>query len=115
MQLVNFKDDRGSAVVEFIGFGLLLQILLLTGALQIAEVQKQQIAAEAIARHSLRSYVISGVSIESTAQQVARDFGIAQLPSVQLVCRPDCETPGALAQLRVVVGKAVAQSAMRVE
>ena len=115
MQLENFKSDKGSAVLEFVGFGLLFQITILAAALQVAEIQLDQIAAESIARHSLRSFILAAVPIEATAQQVATDFGISKIPNLQLSCEPDCETAGSLANLRVLVGKAVAQSTMRVE
>lgn len=115
MQLERFSDERGSAVLEFVGFGLVLQLLILFAALQITEVQKHQLAAEAIARHALRSLIISDVAVDATANQVATDFGITQAPKLFLACNPDCQTAGALAQLKVVVGKAVAQAAMRVE
>jgi len=115
MRLAKFNDENGSAVLEFVGFGLLFQISILIAALQVAEVQKLQIASESIARHSLRSFILGQVSVESTAQQVAQDFGITQTPVLQLSCNPDCESSGSIANLRVILGKAVAQSTMRIE
>lgn len=108
-------DESGSAVLEFVGFGLLLQIPLLMMAVNFAEVQAAQFAAEAIARHSLRSFVLTGASVAETAEEIIADFRLSTKPTLQLSCRPigDCTNPGDIVTLRVQLSKAEAQSVMR--
>lgn len=107
-------SDSGSAVLEFVGFGLLLQIPLLIIAMSLAEVQQEQFAAEAIARHSLRSFVLAGTPPSETAAEVVTDFRLKAAPILQLSCRPigDCEASGAIITLKVQLGRAQAQSIM---
>ena len=56
MRSVNFKGETGSAVIELIGFGLLLQIPLVMLATNLLLLQHDQLAAEAITRDVLRSF-----------------------------------------------------------
>lgn len=110
-----FADESGSAVLEFVGFGLLLQVPLLMMAVNFAEVQAAQFAAEAIARHSLRSYVLTGASVTETADEIISDFRLSTKPTLQLSCHPigDCNNPGDIVTLRVQLANAKAQSVMR--
>ena len=109
------SKDSGSAILEFVGFGLLVQIPLLMMAVNFAEVQQAQFAAEAIARHSLRSFVLMGTPVSEAAAEIVADFKLTTQPSLQMSCRPagDCESPDSIITLRVVLGKAQAQSVMR--
>ena len=109
------SDEGGSAVLEFVGFGLLLQITLLTIAVDLAAVQQSQFAAEAVARHSLRSYILAGTPVELTASEIMRDFLITSEPTLQMSCLPvgECEASGSIVTLKVIVGRAEAQSSMR--
>jgi hypothetical protein len=118
--LINFfsqkwHNDSGSAILEFVGFGLILQVPLLMMAVNFAEVQQTQFAAEAIARHSLRSFVLLGTPVSEAAAEIIADFRLTTQPSLQMSCRPvgDCESPGSTITLRVLLGKAQAQSVMR--
>jgi len=52
---VRIKDERGSSMIDFLGFGLLLQVPVLLLATQLATIHANQLAADSIARHSLRS------------------------------------------------------------
>ncbi|MEY3889415.1 MAG: hypothetical protein RLZZ90_673 [Actinomycetota bacterium] len=108
-------NDAGSAILEFVGFGLLLQVPLLMMAVNFAEVQQTQFAAEAIARHSLRSFVLMGTPVSEAAAEIITDFRLTTQPSLQMSCRPvgDCEIPGSTITLKVLLGKAQAQSVMR--
>ena len=47
--------DAGSALVEFLVFGLVLQVGILTFFLDLSNQQAGQLAAESIARHGLRA------------------------------------------------------------
>jgi hypothetical protein len=109
------SSDAGSALLEFVGFGLLLQIPLLMMAVSFAEVQQTQFAAEAIARHSLRSFLLIGTPVSEAAAEIVADFQLRTEPRLLLTCRPtgDCEVPGTLLTLEVFLGKAHAVSVMR--
>lgn len=105
-------DDRGSMLIDFLGFGVLLQLPVLLLATQFTSIQSQQLAADSIARHSLRSFVLQGVAIETTAQEIARDFRLDSEPIVDLICNPDCNSPQSVLRLTVVLGDIRAASVM---
>lgn len=103
-------DDRGSVVLEFLAFGLLLQVSVLMWLINISNLQGQQIAAESVARHSLRAFVLSGTQPQLTGQQILNDFGIKLQPQLSFTCEPDCDSPGSILRLQVGVGAAKAQA-----
>lgn len=107
---LRFVDDRGSAVLEFLAFGLLLQVSVLMWLINISSIQGQQIAAESVARHSLRAFVLSGTQPQITGQQIVNDFGIKVQPELNFTCEPDCDSPGSVLRLQVSVGAGKAQS-----
>ena len=109
------RNDAGSAVVEFIGFGLLLQVPLLIVAVSLSQVQLYQFAAEAVARHSIRSYVLVGTPVALTAQEILADFGVTELPTLQISCSPspDCDAADQIVTLQVKLGQVKAESVMR--
>jgi hypothetical protein len=89
---VKFKGEQGSAVVEFIGFGLLFQIPLMLFAIGLVALQHDQLAAEAITRDSLRSYVLLNREPSESALRLAADYRLT--PSrikLTVSCKPkDC-------------------------
>lgn len=103
-------DESGSAIIEFLVFGVLLQVGLLTLFLQIVNLQTNQLVAESIARHSLRSFVIYDEEINQTALQIAKDFRVSYVPEVEIFCDPNCSDEGSLLRLNVTVGSAQASS-----
>ena len=107
---MKFNDDAGSAVIDFVLYGVVFQISLLMFGLQAFQTQSDQLAAESIARHALRSYSLAGIDPNETAAQVLADFGITKSVKVQLLCDPDCESEGSLLELTAVVGSATAVS-----
>jgi hypothetical protein len=109
---VRISDERGSSLIDFLGFGLLLQIPVLMLATQLATVNINQLAADSIARHSLRSFVLQGASVDLTAQHISEDFHLKNNPVVQWDCQPDCINPGSILRLKVNVGGARANSVM---
>lgn len=109
---MNFSDDRGSAIIDFLGYGLILQIPILLFAVQLNNLQSNQLVAESIARHSLRSYVLQGIAPQATANQVIRDFAAAGNANTDLSCDPDCLSDGSLIRLRVSFQNATATSVM---
>ena len=76
MPSVNFSDEEGSAVVDFIGFGLLLQLPLVMFANHLVVAQHDQLTAEAITRDSLRSHVLLGKDPLETALELADAYGV---------------------------------------
>ena len=113
---VNFSnflgEDRGSALFDFLIFGIVLQVGLLTAGLQILNLQSSQLVAESIARHSLRSFVITGTNPEDTAKQLLQEYEITSVPSVQFSCSPNCDDVGAVVSIVVSIGSAKASATM---
>lgn len=106
MSWTNFlKRDSGNALIEFVLYGLVLQVLVLTFGVQVMSTQAQQLAAESAARHALRSYVLSGVDPAISAIAIVKDFGLVSKVEVQLTCNPDCESQGSILNLKVQVGE----------
>ena len=103
-------DEDGSAVLEFLGFGLLLQVAVLVGLASLTNLQSQQLAAESISRHALRTYVLFGTDPEVTANQLVGDFGLEVRPVLKLTCNPDCQTIGSVLRLRVSIGDSRAEA-----
>jgi hypothetical protein len=122
LQLVKLNTDirseQGSAIIDLIGFGVLLQIPILMFATVAIQTQQQSFAVEAIARHALRAHVL-WPDRESTAQVVAElagDFGIAlQRLEWNLRCKPDpsCQGAKTTAEIEVRLGDLVAYSSAR--
>lgn len=109
---MRIKDERGSAVIEFLGFGLFLQIPVLLLAIQLSAIQATQLAADSIARHSLRAFVLQEADISKTALQVAQDLRLTSKPSVTLKCDPDCYSDESLLRLVVKLDSIEASSVM---
>lgn len=103
---VDFGSDEGSALIDLVGFGLLLQIPILLFAISALEAQRQGIALESIARHGLRAFVL-GSNFDSTSQvvrQLVTDFELEGLDvSWDIECSPDpsCDSPGTLVRIEV--------------
>lgn len=105
-----YADETGSAIIEFLVFGVLLQVGILTLFLQISSLQTNQLVAESIARHGLRSFVLFDLDPKQTAMQISQDFKAGIYPEVQLLCQPNCFDDGSLLRLNVKVGSAEASS-----
>ena len=105
----DLKSDRGSAIVDFIGFGLLLQIPVLLFATFALSTQHQQFALEAIARHGIRAHVLVPDKSSTTRviREIALDFGLKEQDLVwSLSCNPDpkCLAPGSIVRLEIKLG-----------
>ena len=107
---MRFSDERGSALVEFVGFGLLVQALLLAAVIQLNASLQDKIMAESIARHSLRSFVLTGSDVQTSAHEILTSFESKAQPVIQFSCQPDCQTSPAHLQLIVQIGSASAKS-----
>jgi hypothetical protein len=115
VQSVNFKDEEGSAVLEFIGFGLLVQIPLILFASNLVSVQQDQFAAEAITRDALRSFVLLDREPSEGAVELAEAYRVS--PSritVTMTCRPtDCRQEGTWVYVQTHIGNASASGVIQ--
>lgn len=109
---MKINEDRGSALIDFLGFGLFLQIPVLLLSIQVSSLQASQLAADSIARHSLRAFVLEEAEINKTANQVAGELGIDANPLIVLECDPDCTGNQSLLRLTVKLGSVEASSVM---
>jgi hypothetical protein len=105
----DLRSDRGSAIVDLIGFGLLLQIPVLMFATFALSTQHQQFALEAIARHGIRAHVLVADKSSTTRviREIALDFGLKEQDLVwSLSCNPDpkCLAPGSIVRLEIKLG-----------
>ena len=99
-------EETGSALIEFLGFGLLLQVAVLIGVVQLSNFQAEQMAVESMARHALRAYVLFGTAPEVTGDQLLADLGYRGKPVFSLSCTPDCESQGSVLRLKAKLGSA---------
>lgn len=104
------RDEAGSAIIEFLVLGLVLQIGALTFFLQVSNLQASQIAAESIARHSIRAFVLANTDPNETGLQIANDFEITNEPQVNMSCRPNCYDEGSLLFVEVKINGAEASA-----
>jgi hypothetical protein len=114
----DISSEQGSAIVDLIGFGVLLQIPILMFATLAIQTQQQSFAVEAIARHGLRSHVLwpDPASTAQVISEIASDFGVSvQRLDWTLRCRPDpsCMEPNTTAEIEVRLGDSVAYSSQR--
>lgn len=108
-------DDSGSAVVDFIGFGVFLQIPILVFSVGALSIQHQQFALEAIARHAIRAHVLipDNANTSRVVSELASDFGLSTSDLIlNLNCNPDprCFEPGSLVRLEIKLGGLSAQA-----
>lgn len=103
-------QEGGSVLIEFLGFGLLLQVSVLIGVAQLSNFQAQQMAVESMARHALRAYVLSGTAPEVTGDQLLADLGAQGKPLFNLTCVPDCESQGSVIRLKAKLGSATSMA-----
>ncbi len=114
----SLRSEQGSAMVDLIGFGILLQIPILMFATVGIQSQQQSFAVESIARHALRAHSLWPVN-ESTQQvvsEIAKDFGIApQRLQWRILCspNPNCQAANTIARIEVRMGDLIAQSIQR--
>jgi hypothetical protein len=112
---VNFRDERGSVVLEFIAFGLLLQVPMVMFAANLVSIQNDQLAAEAITRDVLRSFVLQGAEPSAVSREAASLFGVA--PSrilVSMTCRPfDCAQEQTWISVKTHIGSVVASGVIQ--
>jgi hypothetical protein len=110
---VNFKDETGSAVLEFIAFGILLQIPLLVFASNLVALQHDQLAAEAITRDVLRSFILLNRHPGSGTIELAEEYGVPNSQvKVTMSCAPmDCQQTKAWIFVETQIGRVSAGGA----
>lgn len=105
------RDERGTAIVEFVWLALLLLVPLLYVVLAVFETQRASYAASAAARSATRAFVTSpdqatGYSRAHAAARLAFvDQGIESHGfTLTITCRPDpdrCLSPGSVVSAEV--------------
>lgn len=106
------RYEGGSALIEFLLYGALLQVSVLLIGLQVIGLQSSQLAVESIARHALRAFVVAGQPPDQTAQSLLTDFGSTKKAAIDFRCQPDCYSEGAIITIRVSLDGTSAESSM---
>jgi len=114
----NPASEQGSAIVDLIGFGVLLQIPILMFATFSMSLQQQSFAVEAIARHALRAHSLWPVnqSTQEIVATIAKDFGLPAdgvTWSISCTPNPNCLQTDTTAQIEVRYGQIVAYASSR--
>ncbi len=114
----SFRSEQGSALVDLIGFGVLLQIPILVFATFAVSIQQQSFAVESIARHALRAHALwpDSESTKAVIHSIAKDFGIDPARvSWRLWCspNPNCLEQNTTARIEVRYGELVASASQR--
>lgn len=87
---MKFSDEEGSAVLDLIGFGLLLQLPLVMFANNLVMAQHEQLTAEAITRDVLRSHVLLAKAPLETALELADAYRVTpNRIKLTITCRPE--------------------------
>jgi hypothetical protein len=112
---VNFSDEEGSAVLDFIGFGLLLQLPLVMFANNLVMAQHDQLSAEAINRDALRSFVLLGKEPLATAFELADAYRVpSNRLDMTLACKPtNCHEEKAWIHLTTRIGDVAASGVIQ--
>ena len=114
----SLRSEQGSAIVDLIGFGVLLQIPILMFATFAVSVQQQSFAVESIARHALRAHSLwpGADSTQGVVHSIAKDFGInPERVRWKLWCtpNPNCLEQNTTARIEVRYGELVASASQR--
>jgi hypothetical protein len=105
------RDERGTAIVEFVWLAILLLVPLLYVVLAVFETQRASYAASAAARSATRAFVTAPdqetayTRAEAAARLAFGDQGIdAGEFGLAITCRPDprrCLSPGSVVSAEV--------------
>lgn len=93
------KSESGSAAVELLGFGVLLQIPILLFATSLAQIQHRSFAVESISRNAIRSFVLLQDldHTRTVIEELATSFSIEPSKLLwRIECSPDisCRSAG---------------------
>ena len=118
MRWQRFKTDEGSAILEFIVVGILLNVGILVFSTQLMQIQRDQMVAESVARHATRllSRGATEVEAQNLAAQIAHQFGYStDLISLRASCSSEgCNQLGDFVTIRVKANRAVSTATMPV-
>lgn len=114
----SISSEQGSAVLDLVGFGILLQIPILMFATFAISLQAQSFAVESIARHALRSHSLLPVieNTQAVVTEIANDFGLLEGRlnwSLWCTPNPNCLEPDTTARIEVRYGGLVANASAR--
>lgn len=106
MRAKRYRSDCGSAIVDFLGFGVLLQLPVLIFASLAIQNQHEAFALDSIARHTLRSmsFPLDESVAARTVLALAADFRLdVKLLSWNLSCVPDliCSETSQAVEIRI--------------
>ena len=88
---MKWSDDSGNAVVEFVAIGLIAQLLILGFLVKVGVDFRSHLAAESLARQTLRGVQLSGEQFgNALAFQTAEVFGIPP-NEVKVVIQNGCD------------------------
>lgn len=109
--MIPARDEKGTAIVEFVWLGILLLVPLLYVVLAVFDTQRGAFAASAAARSASRAFVTSPdqesafARAEAAALLAFHDQGIeAGGFDLQITCHPDpaaCLSPGSVVTAQV--------------
>lgn len=118
LKVTQFIEETGSAILEFLIFGLAVNLALLTFSVDIIQVQKHQLAADSIARHASRDFSLnlSEISAQQVASEVATGFNLQPNQwQIAAECEPaGCIAADALVKIQVLVENSRATAQMPV-
>lgn len=107
------RQDAGSALLEAVGFAVLVFGMILTAGLGLFQLQAAAIELQSIARNSVRSYVLGEgkslsdlIQINLEASQLWRDRKI----QVSIRCLPDCFTKPTRVRIELTDGQIKAEA-----
>jgi hypothetical protein len=106
------RTESGSALIDFVLYGLLIQMTVLVFGLQVFSLQSAQLAAESAARHALRSFALSGADPNESVRSIVEDFNFSEDYKVSFSCVPDCVSDGSLLKITVKISAATATAKM---
>ena len=106
------STESGSALIDFVLYGLLIQMTVLVFGLQVFSLQSAQLAAESAARHALRSFALNGVAPDQSVRSIAKDFNFSEDYKVSFSCDPDCISAGSVLKITVKISSATATAKM---
>jgi hypothetical protein len=89
---IKLLRDEGSAVLELIGFGVLLQIPILILGISLLTTQQDAFAIDSIARHTIRAQVLNQTSgsVYNLVRELTLNFELdPSLLEWEITCDPD--------------------------
>ena len=93
---MNFREERGSTVVEFIAFVLIGQLLIFSGGMQVAESMDLKVRLELLANQAARALALGKADL--LVNELKADYNLESAVVTAIRC------PQVLACVRVSLG-----------